>query len=397
MDIQSFLLLAVLFVAVAIGWVMGRGARYENESTDDQSNYFRGLNYLIDEQPDSAVDSFIAALEVNDQTLETHFVLGQLLRRQGQPDRAIRIHQNLLARPGLDSSYRFRAKYELALDFSSSGLFDRAARILDELVSEKNEYRDLAAQKLLSIHLSEHEWEAGVQLIDRLSSRRLSLSNRARPLRRVKSHLCAQIAEDAIASGNFTSAGDWLKQAKEADGNCPRAWFADVQLAQAEGNYTQAKKALAKVIDHDPARVPFYLSYANDLYSSDHDLNGFLKYLSAAIKEGAPEVFQLFYLRTLITLKGPADTVVKSKLTELMATTDSLLATKLYLDVLRQDPNGLGAELALLQRVVGERIGKHNLFKCTNCGFKGQELHWNCPSCKEWESIVSNVDVGVKF
>ena len=397
MDIQSFLLLAVLFVAVAIGWVMGRGARHENESADDQSNYFRGLNYLIDEQPDSAVDSFIEALEVNDQTLETHFVLGQLLRRQGQPDRAIRIHQNLLARPGLDASYRFRAKYELALDFSSSGLFDRAARILDELVSEKNEYRDLAAQKLLGIHLSEHEWEAGVQLIDRLSSRRLSLSNKARPLRRVKSHLCAQIAEDAIASGNFTSAREWLKQAKEADGNCPRGWFVDVQLAQAEGKYSQAKKALAKVIDHDRARVPHYLSYANDLYSSDHDLNGFLKYLGAAIKDGAPEVFQLFYLRTLVDLKGPGDEEVKRKLTELMATTDSLIATKLYLDVLRQEPKGFGSELALLQRVVGERIGKHSLFKCTNCGFKGQQLHWNCPSCKEWESIVSNYDVGVKF
>jgi lipopolysaccharide biosynthesis regulator YciM len=376
---------------------VGRGARYENESTDDQSNYFRGLNYLLDEQPDSAVDSFIAALEVNDQTLETHFVLGQLLRRQGQPDRAIRIHQNLLARPGLDSSYRYRAKYELALDFSSSGLFDRSARILDELVAEKNEYRDLAAQKLLSIHLSEHEWEEGVQLIDRLSSRRLNLRNKARPLRRVKSHLCAQIAEDAIATGNFTRAGEWLKRAKDADVNCPRGWFVDVQLAQAEGKYAQAKKALAKVIEHDPARVPYYLSYANDLYNSDHDLNGFLKYLDSAIQAGAPEVFQLFYLRTLITLKGPADRAVKSMLSELMTTTDSLIATKLYLDVLRQEPKGFASELAVLQRVVGERIGKHNLFKCTNCGFKGQELHWNCPSCKEWESIVSNNDVGVKF
>jgi lipopolysaccharide biosynthesis regulator YciM len=84
-------------------------------------------------------------------------------------------------------------------------------------------------------------------------------------------------------------------------------------------------------------------------------------------------------------------------LSELMTTTDSLIATKLYLDVLRQEPKGFASELAVLQRVVGERIGKHNLFKCTNCGFKGQELHWNCPSCKEWESIVSNNDVGVKF
>jgi lipopolysaccharide biosynthesis regulator YciM len=213
----------------------------------------------------------------------------------------------------------------------------------------------------------------------------------------VKSHLCAQIAEDAIATGNFTRAGEWLKRAKDADVNCPRGWFVDVQLAQAEGKYAQAKKALAKVIEHDPARVPYYLSYANDLYNSDHDLNGFLKYLDSAIQAGAPEVFQLFYLRTLITLKGPADRAVKSMLSELMTTTDSLIATKLYLDVLRQEPKGFASELAVLQRVVGERIGKHNLFKCTNCGFKGQELHWNCPSCKEWESIVSNNDVGVKF
>ena len=398
MDVQSFLLLAVLFVAVAIGWVMGRGARHENESIDDQSNYFRGLNYLIDEQPDQAVDSFIEALEVNDQTLETHFVLGQLLRRQGQPDRAIRIHQNLLARPGLDSSYHFRAKYELALDFSASGLFDRSARILDELVSEKSEYSELAAQKLLNIHLSEHDWEAGVALIDRLSARRLGISQKSKSLRRVKSHLCAQLAEDAIDSHVFSMAHEWIKKAKAADEMAPRPLFSEVKLAQSEGDFTRAKRLLIRLIDQDTKRIPHYLSYAGDLFAADHDLTGFLKYLQAsAVKPKAPEVFQIFYLRTLLAIKGPRDAELSEKLTALMRTTDSLIATKLYLDVLRSANSDFAPQVALLQRVVSERLAKHSLFKCTNCGFKGQQLHWNCPSCKEWESIVSNNDVGVKF
>ena len=135
-DLSLFILLTV---AIAIGFFLGRrgtaAVRQRLFSSTLKKRYFQGLNYLLNEQPDKAVDAFIDALEVNDNTLETHLALGKLMRKQGQVDRAIRIHQNLLARPQLNLPDQHQVHLELARDFMAAGLLDRAEMLLRDVMA----------------------------------------------------------------------------------------------------------------------------------------------------------------------------------------------------------------------------------------------------------------------
>ena len=161
---NDYLVFGLFFVAIVIGWTLGRRSQKKAvvNSPDLPSQYYKGLNYLLDGKPDGAVDAFINALEVNSETLETHIALGNLLRKRGEVDRAIRIHQNLLARPSLPRTQVHQAHLELARDYISAGLLDRAERLLLDLVQESPDQRRASQWHLLDIYQSEREWQKAI-------------------------------------------------------------------------------------------------------------------------------------------------------------------------------------------------------------------------------------------
>lgn len=396
MDAQSLLLLAVLFSAVAIGWVMGRGARNESDTEGQASSYIEGLNYLLKEQPDEAIDAFLEALEINDSTVEVHFILGQLLRKQGQPDRAIRVHQNLIARPGIDRSAQNRAKFELALDFMQSGLYDRASRIFSEQVSNKTEHATASAEKLLDIHIVERDWDAALEVIRTIKTRRITLEGRYRNLKRVMAHLLCEKADLSIQSQRFDSAEELLKKARRADGDCPRVLYGRIQLNQKRGDLSAAKRDVRLLLEIDPHRHAHYLEFARELYNLDHDINGLAEMLKHRIEGGSKNLLDRVLLaKTLFQLKGHSTHEADDLINELIEQSNSLGAADLYIDRLRVANPKLSPSLGKLAKLVQARIAKKSKFRCTQCGFTGQQLHWVCPSCKEWESVVSNDESGV--
>ena len=162
----------LLFLAIAIGWLLGRrSSTAPVNSPALPSQYYKGLNDILDGRPDGAIDSFINALEVNTETLETHIALGNLLRKKGEVERAIRIHQNLLARPSLPRSQVHQAHLELARDYISAGLLDRAERLLLDLVDESPEQRRTAHLHLLEIYQSERDWLRAIEVASELLPR----------------------------------------------------------------------------------------------------------------------------------------------------------------------------------------------------------------------------------
>ncbi len=157
---NDYLVFVLLFAAIAIGWFLGRRSHRQTQATPDlPSQYYKGLNYLLDGRPDGAIDAFISALEVNSETLETHIALGNLLRKKGEVERAIRIHQNLLARPSLPKAQIHQAHLELARDYISAGLLDRAERLLLDLVDESPQQLRASLRHLMDIYQSEREWQ----------------------------------------------------------------------------------------------------------------------------------------------------------------------------------------------------------------------------------------------
>src|SRR6476469_7136107 len=162
---ESFCLLLAL-AALAGAWYLGyqsKQKKHESEKLTLPRDYLVGLNFLLNEEPDKAVDIFIKMLEVDSNTVETHLAVGKLFRKRGEVDRAIRIHQNLIARPQLEKVYREQSLYELGKDYLSAGMLDRAERIFQDLINSKN-YTAHALSTLLDIYQQEKDWENAVNI-----------------------------------------------------------------------------------------------------------------------------------------------------------------------------------------------------------------------------------------
>ena len=164
---ESLVIYLILLLAIVAGWVLGRfTARNRKEQTRDTGDifedYFVGLNYLLNDEPDEAIDTFIKALEINSETFETHLALGALLRRRGKVDKAIKVHQNLLGKPGLEPSFSDSTRLQLAVDYISAGLLDRAERLLDDILSENSPAKWDALRHLITIYQTEKEWEKAI-------------------------------------------------------------------------------------------------------------------------------------------------------------------------------------------------------------------------------------------
>ena len=170
MILNNALLLVLLVLAVAAGWMLGRGGLRMDGAERAQlpSQYYRGFNFLLDGEEDDAVDAFTEALAVNEDTLDTHIALGSVLRKRGEVDRAIRIHQNLLKRPQLTAVQLHQSHLELARDFIAAGLYDRAEQLLSDLAVQSTEFSATAQRHLLDVHEAQRDWVAATAIADQL-------------------------------------------------------------------------------------------------------------------------------------------------------------------------------------------------------------------------------------
>ena len=165
---ESLVIYFVLLLAIAFGWVLGRLTAGNKkvqilETKDIFQDYFVGLNYLLNDEPDEAIDTFIKALEINSETFETHLALGALLRRRGKVDKAIKVHQTLLARPGLERNISDSTRLQLAVDYIYAGLLDRAEGLLNDILTEDSPAKWDALRHLITIYQTEKEWEKAIE------------------------------------------------------------------------------------------------------------------------------------------------------------------------------------------------------------------------------------------
>ena len=253
---QDFASIIIITLAIAIGFYLGRLSMKKKQSTEfipyASKSYFQGLNYLLNEQPDKAVDAFIDSLDVNKNTLETHLALGKLMRKQGQVDRAIRIHQNLLARPLLDNTQQHQIHLELGRDFMAAGLLDRAEMLLKEVIAESAELRNTAQRFLLDIYQDEREWKKAIRLGEALlSSRFFKTTNNRLPMMKMIAHFYCELAEEGMQEGNEAGCKKNLEQALIIDKSSLRASLLLGRFHNQTGQYKPALKVLNKAISEN--------------------------------------------------------------------------------------------------------------------------------------------------
>lgn len=373
------LFLALLVPAAAYsGWWL---ARYISARTEAQRNrrfsnrYFQGLNYLLNEQSDKAIQVFMEMAEVNQDTFETHLALGSLFRRRGEVDRAIRVHQNIISKQSLDDSQRTKALLELGEDYMRAGLFDRAERLFSEM-TERGAHAPSALRHLLDIYQQEKDWEKALEMarqLEGLTGERMGLN---------MAHFCCELAEIELQKGRVEAARKHLRQARRHDPAGIRARLVMARIAQHAGAWEEAMVAFEEVAelngDHIPDLLDAYLDCARNCgqeqqarerlraWCTQHGSISVVLWLTADIREREGIASATEFLAGELA-RNPS-----------VRGLDKLIELKL----------AGGPEIPsgdeILRAVAQKLLARQPSHRCAHCGYSGHSNYWQCPSCKRW-------------
>jgi len=369
----QLLLFPLFFV---LGWAAARIdiKHLVRESRALPRSYFQGLNFLLNEQPDKAIEAFIEVVKVDPQTVELHFALGNLFRRRGETERAIRMHQNLIERVDLSPELKLQALSELGQDFLKAGLLDRAEEMFARLRGTSRD--EEAKRNLLEIYQQEKDWQKAIAIAKEMPEYATQ--------KEIANYYC-ELAAGEMINSRPDSARQYLDSALSLHRNCVRASVLQGDLLQQGGDLAAAIEAWKRIESQNPAYLAIVARKLQDAYLAQGQrdeglqlLRGYLtSYPSLDLLE---TVFQL-----VMDAEGPE------------------AAYRLVRDELRRNPTLLGldrlleaqllgmppekrADLELVRNLVHNHTRRLARYRCDNCGFKARHFYWRCPACGGWET-----------
>jgi lipopolysaccharide biosynthesis regulator YciM len=380
--------LLLLPVAAASGWWAARRSEPKQQDKcvgETNPVYFRGLNHLLNEEPDKAIDAFVEMLEVDSDTVETHLALGNLFRRRGEVERAIRIHQNLIARPALTREQRAQALLELGQDYMRAGLFDRAENLFGELKDTKLHVQP-ALQNLLTIYEKERDWPACLDVAEQLES----LTGKKYQLQ--KSHYHCERAIAARADGRQTEALGHLKKAQQTYKDCVRANHLQAQFAAAQGDHQTAITILRQTAEHDSGYLPEILPDLIANYREAGQSKALRSYLEQ-ITVDHPEAGAQLPLADLIKELDGEEAAIEYLASQLESSpTLALLLRSVEFNA--RLPDSRSAQFVEgLRPHIRRLLEDTPMYQCTHCGFAARTQHWQCPSCRRWSTVRRKLDI----
>ncbi len=373
----------LLPLAAGTGWLAGRYGKHRRDSAaaadDLRSNYFKGINYLLNEQPDKAIEVFIKVLEVDSETVETHLALGNLYRRRGEVDRAIRIHQNLIARPNLESGQRSEALLELGHDYLSAGLLDRAENLLQEL-ADSGDYRVQALRQLIDIYEQEKDWNKAID------SARLLEKATGNHLGPVIAHYQCELAERIRQSGDTDGALALLNKALATHDGCVRASILEGDILTDRDQHEDAIRAYQRVEEQDADYVPETIDRIKYCFRSLHRPDEMNAYLNG-LMERYGWITPMLALADLKQDREGVEGAIAFISEQLRRRTSVRGLDRLLELELESSDCNQRAYVSILKDLTGELLSDRPIYKCLHCGFPARLLHWQCPSCKHWNTI----------
>lgn len=382
MEFEFWWLLA-LPLFFSLGWLAARVDLKQllAESTALPAAYFKGLNFLITNQHDQAIEAFSEAVQANTDSLELHFALGSLFRRRGEVDRAIHLHLNLLEKKELAPQQRIAVTAELAQDYLKAGLLDRAEELFESLDDDR--YRQPALRALLEIYVREREWERAIKAATELE--RLS----GVPFRVEISHYYCEIAVKSILANDIHTARFELEQALNANKNCVRANVLLGDLEAEAGAHKEAISTWKRIEFQKPEYLgliaPKLLTSYRALNQTQDGLNLLQTYLQTY---KLASLVSVLYEATLA--EEGAESAARLARNELIKkpslnTLDQLLQARAIVETTH--PPATNQDTQLMQQAVRHAIGNKTTYHCEQCGFKAKYHHWQCPACNAWEAL----------
>ncbi|OGS92355.1 MAG: lipopolysaccharide assembly protein LapB [Gallionellales bacterium GWA2_60_18] len=378
MEFQPWMLL-IFPLFFGMGWLAARIDIKEllSESGALPQSYFQGLNFLLNEQQDKAIEAFIEVVKVDPQTVELHFALGSLFRRRGEIDRALRMHHNLVDRADLDNDKRQQAIFELAQDYLKAGILDRAESLFREL--ENTTYAKPALEFLLELFQKEHDWIKAIGVAQRLAE------VSGVPYGKQAAFFYCELAQEEVAGGDQDAAHKHLRQALESHPASVRATMMLGDMAAGEGRLDEAIGLWKNIEAQDAQYLPLV---------AERLLNAF----QSMGREAEAIVLLRGYLQkyhSLDMMNVVFDGVLKNE--------GPAAAYKLVRDELQRNPTLLGldkllearllevplehrADIELVKNLVHKRTRNLATYHCGHCGFKARQFYWHCPACHAWDS-----------
>ena len=376
-------LLGLILAAILIGYLLGRRDQYRRSQTLERTlsrDYFVGLNYLLNEQTDEAIETFIKVLDINNDAVDTYLALGSLFCRRGEVEKSIRVHQDLLARPSLTPSQSMQVQLALAKDYFSAGLLDRAEAILVDVSRQNNEFRDEALQQLLTVYEREREWGSAIDIAEQL--RRSQGEQYAVYL----AHYYCEQAEVELRRNNRVATRRVIRNAFARDKNSVRASLLLGQIEFEEGNYKEAMKVLQRVsrqnMDYISLSIPL-LEMTSERLGWRNNLGS---YLIRCLNERPTTAIILAMTRMLLKEQGEPQAV--DFLTGQLEKYPTLKGVNVLIDLqirYRQEPGG--NSLQLIHRLTEKILESRPVYSCIACGFSGEKMHWQCPGCHSWQTV----------
>ncbi|HET9822493.1 MAG TPA: lipopolysaccharide assembly protein LapB [Burkholderiaceae bacterium] len=372
MDFDLQWLLLGLPVAFALGWIGSRVdlRQWRREQRAQPKAYFKGLSLLLAEQPDKAIDAFIEAVQNDPDAAELHFALGNLFRRRGEFERAIRVHQYLLQRGDLPGAERQRAQHALAQDFMKAGLFDRAEAAFRAL--DGTPYETEARLALLQLHERARDWHSAMAV-----ARQLELAGAGSFAQRIAHHHC-ELALQAEAQGDAAAADAALRAAREA---APEAARPLVLVAQRQARGGDTAAALASYDDLRRRNPGAFVLAASDYVDLARRV-GQPGAARAVLEQLAADQPALELLRALATLDERPAGALPLAAQMLRAQPTLSMALEVLDAKAASDP-----ALSAVRDAVARAAQPLQRYRCAACGFEAKRYFWQCPGCQSWDSF----------
>jgi len=375
-EIWWLLFIPIFFV---LGWIAARVdiRQLISESRSLPRGYFNGLNFLLNDQHDKAIDAFIEVLKMDPETVDLHFALGNLFRRRGETERAIRVHQNLLLRPDLPMDQKSQATYELGQDYLKAGLLDRAEETFGLLINST--YSVQARRALLEIYQREKEWSRAIDAA-------FALQNSGAGTRQKEiAHFYCELAQDEILNAQTAAAVELLDKALATDRSNVRATILRGDIYQSENQTELALQTWRRVEQQSAPHVTLVAQRIMDAYNtlqrSSEGINLLKNYLENA---SSIDLLEVLYQASLEVEGTEAATLI---VLEEVRRTPTLLGLDKLLDarMLFVAPERL-QELSMVKNLVHGYAKKLARYQCGHCGFKARQFYWQCPGCSRWET-----------
>ncbi|CAJ7844472.1 lipopolysaccharide assembly protein LapB [Burkholderia pseudomallei] len=380
MDLDFWWLLAIP-VAFALGWM---ASRYDlnkllSESANLPRSYFRGLNFLLNEQPDKAIDAFIEVAKLDPETVELHFALGNLFRRRGETDRAIRVHQNLLSRNDLPVSERDHALFELGQDFLKAGLLDRAEETFHMLV--EGDYALDAQRALLTIYEIEKDWTKSID-----TAARIEAMGAPRLTTEISQFHC-ELAQDALQRKSAELAAEHLRDALAVNPQNARAAILSGDTAAAAGDHRAAIEHWRRIETQNPAYLPLVADKLMKSYAAlDRAAEGAELLTGYAQRYPSNDLLDVVY-QYVAQLRG--NDVAHALARSQMEKAPNLSGMLHLLDAqIAAADEPRRSELEMMRALVKQRTKNLPRYTCQNCGFRARLFYWQCPGCSGWETYA---------